>query len=142
MAPAPNTRSRLVLAICFVTALYWLALFVATHVPMRRRPETAAHKDFDKGEHLAAFAGLALLLCTTGVVLGQPLSRLFAIVLAIVAGYGAIDEVTQLLVPTRAADLRDWLADIAGGLAGIIAFGLAWTVMLAFKGRRAAVRAG
>ena len=140
MAPVPNSRSRLVLAICGVTALYWLALFVATHIPMRGRP--AVYKDFDKGEHLAAFAGLALLLCATGGILGQPLSRLYPIVLATVGAYGAIDELTQLLVPTRAGDWRDWLADMAGALAGVTAFGVIRTITLAVGKWGATVRAG
>jgi VanZ family protein len=142
MAPASIPRSRLVAAICVLTALYWLALFVATHVPTPRRPETTPRRNLDKAAHVVAFAGLAVLLSATGAVLGQPAWRSNLLVLATIATYGVIDELTQALVPSRSVDWRDWVADMVGGLCGVIAFGLLSTTLLAIKGRRALIESG
>jgi VanZ family protein len=125
MAPAHIPRSKLVATVCVLTALYWTALFVATHVPTPRRPPTEPRRSVDKQAHVMAFAGLAVLLCATGAVLGQPAWRTYLIVLGIVAAYGVIDELTQALVPTRSADWRDWAADMAGAACGILVFGIA-----------------
>src|SRR5688572_2020814 len=122
MAPAHIPRSRLVVTVCVLTALYWMALFVATHVPTPRRPPTEPRPSIDKQSHVVAFAGLAILLCATGAVFSQPAWRSYLIVLSIIAAYGVIDEVTQAFVPTRSADWRDWVADMAGAACGVLVF--------------------
>lgn len=141
MATDPTSRSRLLFGICAVTAIYWLVLFVATHIPMQGRSPRAPIKDLDKGEHALAFAGLSFLLCATGAALGLGPLRALTLVLIIVACYGAIDEVTQLLVPSRSADWRDWLADITGAICGIMAFRLASSLAPAWNKGPAAAKA-
>jgi VanZ family protein len=122
MAPAHTPRSRFVVAVCVLTALYWMALFVATHVPTPRRPPNEPRRSIDKQAHVVAFAGLALLLCATGAAFKQPSWRTYLIVLGIIAAYGVIDEVTQAFVPTRSADWQDWAADMAGAVCGLVTF--------------------
>jgi VanZ family protein len=129
-------HSRFVVAITLLTALYWVSLFVATHVPTPKRPPNAPRRDIDKGAHVMAFAGLAVLLCATGTLLGQPAWRLHVVVLATIAAYGAIDELTQAFIPTRSADWRDWAADILGALCGLACFGLISKLAVAVQGRR------
>ncbi len=43
----------------------------------------------------------------------------FAGAVALCAGWGALDEWHQVLVPGRAAEFADWLADAAGGAVGV-----------------------
>jgi len=68
----------------------------------------------DKVAHFAAYAVLGGLLWWAAT----PLGRGTAGALAVVGGalYGASDELHQLFVAGRTADVRDWLADL-GGLA-------------------------
>lgn len=36
--------------------------------------------------------------------------------------YGAVDELTQALVPGRVADYYDWFADVVGSMTGVLLF--------------------
>lgn len=106
--------------------IYWLALFVGTHLP-RGQHELLPKNVSDKLLHLTAYGGLALLICLNWS-LRRPLGwRQAAIVLALLAGFGALDEVTQILVG-RDCDLADWTADVSGATAGVGLFLLAGSV--------------
>src|SRR6185312_13090751 len=98
-------KQKIAAIIWLVTVVYWVALFIATHVPLHSHWTVAkfSHR-FDKAEHIGAFAGLALLLCLTSTVLGRR-AAMTASVLGIVLLYAAFDETTQGLVPTRQADM-------------------------------------
>jgi VanZ family protein len=100
--------------------VYWLALFVGTHMP--RGPQELLPKNVsDKLLHFTAYGGLAFLLCLNGS-LRRPLGwRQFAIVLALLAGFGAFDEITQIPVG-RDCDILDWIADVTGATLGIGGF--------------------
>ena len=137
MAHDSPRRSRLAIAICVVTGLYWLAIFALTHSPIVPMPKIEV-RAIDKIAHLGVFAGLAFLLCSAGTALGHRPQRLFAAVFAIVAIYGALDEVTQQLVPQRFSDFHDWIADMLGAGIGITAFVIARESWLALRGTRAA----
>src|SRR4051794_339906 len=129
-------KSKIAAIAWLVTAIYWVALFIATHVPMSgNSPKTRWIRQFDKVEHVVAFTGLALLLCVTGTVLGRR-SMLLASVLGMVVLYAGFDEATQLLVPTRQADVLDWVADLLGGGIGVSAFLLLGQPLLAVAGWR------
>ena len=52
-----------------------------------------------------------------------------ATVICVAAMYGAFDELTQLLVPRRTADLRDWAADVVGATLGVAAFLIGWRLV-------------
>ena len=105
-----------------VLAIYWLALFVATHLPKTQTLGTA--NQLDKLVHAAAFAGLALLLATTwqlsaGRLIGHHLRAAWIVLVC----YAALDEWTQTFAG-RDASLADWLADAAGAALGLALF--AW----------------
>jgi VanZ family protein len=76
----------------------------------------------DKLLHLIEYGGLAALVCRA--LLGEGLGWLAAAAGAIVAAslYGASDEWHQSFVPMRDADVRDWVADTLGGMAGAIVY--------------------
>jgi VanZ family protein len=78
----------------------------------------------DKLGHFAAFAVLAALLCCAALALWRPTARLYASIFAVLAGYGALDELSQRLSPGRSSDFRDWIADCAGASIGILGFAL------------------
>lgn len=108
--------------------VYWSALFIATHVPAHRRPgQPPSKSQLDKVAHAAAFAGLAVLLCAAASTMWPPTGRVYAAVLGVMAAYAIIDEFTQGLIPSRAADPLDFVADMAGGLAGLLAFAVVWS---------------
>jgi VanZ family protein len=115
---------------------YWLAMFVATHVP-RVPQQLSLMPGGDKSQHLIAYAGLAFLIGIRQSV-GDSLGRKRAMfVFGIVALYGVIDELTQIPVG-RTADVNDWLADVTGAGAGL---GLL-TALRATLSRRAESRRG
>jgi VanZ family protein len=129
MELASRRRNRTVAGLALVAAVYWLAMFVGTHLPISDAPPRDPDS-LDKWLHAAAFAGLAVLLAAVGRGLGFRTWRLYACVVVVVALYGLFDEATQALVRRREPDLFDWLADVAGALVGIAAFALAakfWT---------------
>ena len=104
-------KPALVVLVC-----YWLALVAGTHWPYT--PEVIDIGPSDKALHLTAFFGLALLAC-----LNWSLRRPFGwpawiVVVAVLAMYGAVDELTQTPVG-RDANLYDWAADCIGTLAGV-----------------------
>jgi len=103
---------------------YWAALFVGTHIPA---PVYRGQAN-DKLLHLCAYAGLSFLMAW--VFAGtRPRTRVVAASLAVVVTYGAIDELSQLLVPGRHGDPWDWMADVTGALFGLLAYFLVWTLL-------------
>ena len=116
----PPNRAKLTTLSKYALALFWLALFAATHVP----PTTSflPPQGSDKVAHFAAYAMLALLLATTwqlasGLLTGRHLTFVW---LAIVI-YGALDEVTQIPVG-RDCSIWDWTADALGAAIGLLLF--------------------
>jgi VanZ family protein len=118
------SRRTRILFFALLLGTLWAALFAATHVPMKR-PKAQSALEVDKFEHVAAFALLASVLClaATSMHMGGP--RLYAAVVLLLALYGAFDEITQLAVPSRTADVWDWIADMTGATIGVTAFALA-----------------
>ena len=86
-------------------------------------PALTAHV-WDKLLHLIEYGGLAALVCRA--LLGEGLGWLAAVAGAIVAAslYGASDEWHQSFVPMRDSDVRDWVADTLGGMAGALTYGV------------------
>ena len=99
---------RLVL---LLTALYWVVLFTATHLPPSRLPRTPGG---DKLHHFLGYFVLSFLLgATLLIVLRSRRRRIPLLVLFATAGYGNFDELTQIPVG-RQAELGDWAADVCG----------------------------
>jgi VanZ family protein len=105
--------------------LYWGALFVATHVPGDDQVDPERYiPHLDKLIHAAAFAGLAMLVCTGSTLWWRPGPQVYLAVIGILAMYAAIDEITQGFVSRRQSDPRDWIADMAGTLLGVGLFAI------------------
>ncbi len=104
-----------------ILLVYWLALFVSTHIPvpadLLRAPGS------DKIAHFLAYAGLALLfgLWVRRTPWGSQLHPLAAFLA--LAAWAALDELLQIPV-NRTADPLDWVADAAGILVGLAVAGL------------------
>jgi len=100
--------------------IYWMILFTATSLPAPDLPKIGIS---DKVAHLTAFFCLAILLNLT--LMYQRKSKLFyenasLITLIICLFYAGVDELHQMLIPGRSAELLDWLADGAGAFLGIL----------------------
>jgi VanZ family protein len=121
-------RTKALIALALVAAVYWLAMFAGTHVPLISTPANDPYS-LDKLLHATAYAGLAVLLAATGSAFGLRSWKLYASVFAVLALYGLFDEASQLLVRRREADLFDWLADLTGTLLGITAFALGQSLL-------------
>jgi VanZ family protein len=107
-----------------VLGLYWLALFLGTHVPVSLKTGPGG----DKVLHFLAYTGLAFLMA---LVIGghRPTWRAFALVLVATLAYGGFDEFSQLLVG-RHCDVWDFVADFLGTLLGLFAY---WVVVVINK---------
>jgi len=108
--------------------VFWLAAFVATHVPAERLPETHVS---DKKLHAAGFFLLASALEVT--LLAHGVRRRWRLITIFLGGaaYAAFDELTQPLV-NRTAAWGDWASDLAG-LAGAV---ILWELLLLWRQRR------
>ena len=129
MTEVAKLQRRLIWA---VLVCYWLAIFVATHLPSAEKTGTSGGND--KIKHVLAYSGLAFLLTLILPVVAK--RRRAVVVFATVVGYGMCDELTQILVPTRMADWRDLAADTVGaGIGIVIALVLApfWSWIIEFK---------
>ena len=89
----------------------WLVEVVATHVPAPRAPHFHVS---DKALHAIAYFLLGGLFWLTLRAYGMRRWRRTIYVLATLAVYAALDELTQELVTGRHAAVGDWLADMAG----------------------------
>ena len=119
----PRYRRWLFLAL----AIYWIALFISTHVPLGEVEGLPEHSD--KGMHFGAYAGLAFLL---GLYIGagKPMRwRHYLLTFGIVAAYGVVDELLQIPLESRSADPYDLLADCIGATIGLGALFIVRTVL-------------
>lgn len=114
-APRPLLRVALRLAL----AAYTLVLVIGTHIP-QPPDELMQIPGADKSLHFLAYSALALLAALNWFW-GSSTNWTRAVwLLAALATFAALDEITQIPVG-RQADLRDWLADMSGVLAGVAA---------------------
>jgi VanZ family protein len=103
-------------------AFYWPALFVVAHIPIPQVVRKAGVSD--KSLHFLAYLVLALLLWFA--VSGDKKVKWRRAapwwVLFVMVVYGIFDEWSQGYVAGRSCDARDFFADLAGTLAGLILF--------------------
>src|SRR5262245_12717633 len=80
-----------------VLVVYWLAIFIATHIP--KGVPLQPPNGWDKVAHFTAYAVLAMILAITWQLAGGHLTvrHLVALWLVLVF-YGAFDELTQIPV--------------------------------------------
>ncbi|MEX0866515.1 MAG: VanZ family protein [Pirellulales bacterium] len=102
--------------------LVWSGAFLATHLP--KMPSVVPSSD--KTLHFLGFMVLAGVLGLFLAVRRQFAFRWLAAMLAVLAVYAAFDELTQMLVPNRHADWRDWVADMNGAAIGTALVGGLW----------------
>ena len=100
------------------TLAWALVIFLLSTLPPSADPGFLPPQA-DKLVHLIEYAILAFLAARSLHHAGLPVngSLLAAAVLA-AALYGVTDELHQLYVPGRQADLQDWIADLCGSAAG------------------------
>ncbi|HAH45226.1 VanZ family protein [Gimesia sp.] len=101
--------------------LYWVILFTATHIPLKKG---TIPQGTDVPLHFIAYAGLAFLL-TWWLSLkwdSLTLKRLILILVG-VSLFGALDELLQgIPVLQREPSIKDWIADTTGALLGMTLF--------------------
>ena len=116
--PRRSSSTRIVSAALVV---YWIALGIGTHLPggFVGTPLVS-----DKVLHFLAYAGLSFLIAMLLPLLGIRDSRVYLAALLVAVGYGAIDELGQIPIPGRNADVVDWLADVAGAVTGVMCYRL------------------
>ncbi|MCA9144676.1 MAG: VanZ family protein [Planctomycetaceae bacterium] len=100
--------------------VYWLGIFIGTHIPMGVR---GLGRINDKVLHFGAYAGLAFLLAAALSTLRVRHGTLL-LPLVVAAVYGCVDELSQMAVPGRQAEVADWAADVFGAGVGVFAFAL------------------
>jgi VanZ family protein len=96
-------------------AVYWIVMFLATHLPVQRVMEQLPASD--KHLHLGAYAVLGFALPWWSAKHWRsrwPPVWLYGLIL----GYAGIDELLQIPVG-RSAEWGDWLADAAGAAIGL-----------------------
>lgn len=100
--------------------LYWIVLIILTSVPTTSLPKVGIS---DKLQHFFAYFVLALLLNSSFLVQRKypfSVNVKSLISLLIVVFYAIFDEVHQYFIPGRFCEFYDFLADVFGGIAGII----------------------
>ncbi len=113
----------------FLLVAYWLALATGTHIPIYTSSHVPQYND--KVMHFLAYAGLAFLLCVAWTAARGSFHWSMGLVIwVIVVMYGALDELSQIPVPGRSGDYRDWIADGLGAIIGIVSF---WTVVMLWR---------
>jgi len=102
------------------------ALFVASSIPEPPIPSSVP----DVSLHEVAYFGLGVLLirALAGGRWAGLTPRTLVVAWIIAVAYAATDEWHQSFVPTRHAELRDWIADAIGALAATIVVG-AWGII-------------
>jgi TRAP-type uncharacterized transport system fused permease subunit len=107
-------------------AAYWLAIFIATHLPARSLPKLSS----DKLYHMLAFGGLAFLLAWCLPITRRGMAMHLLLVSAIVLAYACLDEWSQQFAAGRSSDWKDVVADGVGSAVGLLCFLVARTVVL------------
>ena len=95
-------------------ALWAGVILIATSIP--NVPGPPAPAGIDKFVHLAMYAVLGFLALRAGWD-GTP--RTLVVTLAAIAVFAAVDEWHQTYIPSRSADLADWIADVSGAMLGM-----------------------
>ena len=113
--------------------VYAAAIVVVSSLPNPPMPDGIS----DKSGHGAAYCGLALAVLRAmaggewgGVSAGTSLAAA-----ALTTAFGASDELHQMFVPGRSADVHDLLADATGAAVGVTAAWLAAALIRRRKSR-------
>ncbi len=100
--------------------IYWIILFIATSLPVQSVPAIAIS---DKINHFLAYFILSVLLNLALIFQRKSIfffNNAAAAAVIIASVYGALDEIHQIFIPGRFAEVLDWLADTAGAVLGVL----------------------
>lgn len=109
--------------------LLWAGvILLGTSLPQDAVPVSTSN--IDKVLHFSIYTVFAFLLTRQ---ISEDVSRWRAVAISIVviALFGAVDEWHQRFIPGRYTEFADWLADVAGGVAGSLIFALFFHKLLA-----------
>lgn len=113
-----------------ILGVYWLAIFVATHLPAPVLPTIGS----DKLYHMAAFSGLSFLLSWSFSAKFRSAAQLVLTVVSVTLLYAMFDEWSQQFVAGRQPDVEDVVADLAGTLIGLTAYFTARAIVRSLYG--------
>jgi VanZ family protein len=117
LPPAVGPSRRLLPWWAGALVIYWLAMFIGTHIPLS--VPTVGGRPVDKYLHFIAYFGLTVLLIGVFRCLRVRLRwKHFFIALALLVVYAALDEWLQKFV-NRSCDTEDFMADSAGVLSAL-----------------------
>ena len=108
-----------------VLVAFWLLLFVATHVPLSLPAGGGSNRD--KLAHFWAYFLLAVLFSAALAARTRIGWRHLLLVFVIAVAYGVFDELLQIPIPDRSAEVYDWISDCLGAAAGVVTFGAIYT---------------
>ena len=100
--------------------IYWIILFIATSLPVQSVPAIAIS---DKINHFLAYFILSVLLNLALIFQRKSIfffNNAAAAAVIIASVYGALDEIHQIFIPGRFAEVLDWLSDTAGAVLGVL----------------------
>ena len=121
-----------------VLAGYWIALCVATHIPVEWMfwkgldAKQLMSNGGDKVIHLIAYFGLGFLLCFWTATRGRLTFSAVKTIAIVCVLYAMVDELLQIPVG-RSADLMDCVADWCGAGLGIILFSILFRTAAFFR---------
>lgn len=98
--------------------IHWVSIFILTSLPSESLPSVEIS---DKLNHFLAFFVLGFFLNLTlkyQTKFPNLKKNILLITIIVASGYGLLDELHQLLVPGRSAEVLDWVADFIGALSG------------------------
>jgi VanZ family protein len=102
----------------WVAVALWLALQVTlTSLPGKAIPIGLPHP-LDWAGHFCLYGGLGVLVARAAALRGWPLRRLVWMGL-LLSVWAALDELHQLFIPGRSAEVGDWLSDTLGASLGL-----------------------
>jgi VanZ family protein len=112
-------KNKVLIFIRLPLIIYWLTIFILTSLPSELMPKVSVG---DKLEHFLAFLALGFLIYLNifyqyKITFKNLSPLLFSII--IISFYGALNELSQLLIPGRSAEILDWIADFFGGVVGV-----------------------
>lgn len=113
-------ESKTIFYVYIPLVVYWIVLLTITSTPKYFVPKIFELQD--KIEHFIAYTILAILLNLTLHFQKKSLQlaiKSSLITFLIITIYAGIDEIHQIFIPGRYADIFDWLADTIGGLFGV-----------------------
>lgn len=114
-------KSKLALV---VLCVYWPAIFVASHIPKQMVPEGWSVSGLKV--HVAAYSVLTLLVFAGAGLLWRTslCSKKAWVLVGLISGYAAGDELLQLLSQGRSGNLADWAIDTATCLVCVLLLAL------------------